>query len=324
MSKIAKYIKLALHNSSAAEAATALKMAAAAMTKEGVNPADYLQEKGGSDDSARVQALEDKIASLNRSISSKDQEITSLRAQLKQAQSSNGNSTASTRALQRQIEDLEDQALLFRRELREAKELAIKWCKEAQQKDAEIKELSRSAVMSAAKAEALEKEARSLGRKNQLFAYAGVICTIAAFLIGGNNATETANSYKDQVMGLNADLYKRDSQITNLENEISRLNRELEAKSKAPVAPVVAPKPIKRPEVTKYTIDSICKAVGGSDLFVTFNVNTRTSTVTEPTDHLPDGYSVSLPSTGAPGVGHKYTLTYSDGTKIPCEVTSVY
>ncbi|EDG3400853.1 hypothetical protein B6T80_23150 [Salmonella enterica subsp. enterica serovar Newport] len=46
MSKIAKFIRLALNNSSASEAATALKQAANAMQAEGVNPSDFLQEVG--------------------------------------------------------------------------------------------------------------------------------------------------------------------------------------------------------------------------------------------------------------------------------------
>ena len=59
MSKIDKFIASTLHNSSANEAAQALKMAASHMQKEGVNPAEFLQYKGTPND---ITALENELA----------------------------------------------------------------------------------------------------------------------------------------------------------------------------------------------------------------------------------------------------------------------
>lgn len=64
MSKIAKFLNLALKNSMAGEAAQALKMAAMAMQAEGVNPASLLQEKGANSGSTAL------VASLQREVSS--------------------------------------------------------------------------------------------------------------------------------------------------------------------------------------------------------------------------------------------------------------
>lgn len=327
MSKIAKYIKLALHNSSAAEAATALKMAAAQMSKEGVNPAEYLSEKGGSDYSAEVERLKADVTRLNGVISNCDKEIMNLRAQLKQAESkATGNHTASTRALQRQIEDLEDQALTYRRELREAKEVAINWCKKAEKLESENKVLAQASVNYSARADKLDKENEKLFSRLKLVAAVGVIGAVICWSMG--NSTGEQGKYELQ-RRVNA----QDTTITDQLSEIAELKAQLAAKPKAPVAVAKsapnpfdqfdAPKPKKR-EVTKYTVDTECEAVGGSELALTFNVNTRTSTVLETTDHLPDGYSVSLPSHGTPNTGYIFNLTYADGTKIPCTVQSVY
>lgn len=70
MKRIKKLISSALHNSSANEAATALKMAAANMQKLGINPADLLRlkvdedEDRHADNTAEVNGLKRKINAL--------------------------------------------------------------------------------------------------------------------------------------------------------------------------------------------------------------------------------------------------------------------
>ncbi|ECW3055627.1 DUF2786 domain-containing protein [Salmonella enterica] len=91
MSKIAKLIRSALNNSSANEAAQALKIAASTMQKEGINPAEFLQEKGAEQPQQPDQSAE----------------------------------------------------------LREAKELAIKWHKVAQSQEEQLKDLAIEAVKNA-------------------------------------------------------------------------------------------------------------------------------------------------------------------------------
>ncbi|EEO8179076.1 hypothetical protein G7D34_003707 [Salmonella enterica] len=115
MSKIAKFIKSALNNSSANEAAQALKMAAATMQKEGLNPAEFLQEKG-VDNSAELEEAINHAAYY-------ESEWLKLKIELEAAKK--GGNPA---------------------ELREAKELAIKWHRIAQAQEAHLKELAPIAV----------------------------------------------------------------------------------------------------------------------------------------------------------------------------------
>ena len=126
-SKIAKFISSALNNSSANEAAQALKMAAATMQKEGLNPAEFLQRKGdGASDAALIERLKSERAFF---------------------ESSAQTTKKMYEDAQRKIRELENRATgafnagqmdSVRAELKEAKQLAIKWCKDAEEKGKEL------------------------------------------------------------------------------------------------------------------------------------------------------------------------------------------
>lgn len=64
MLKIQKFLKSALYNSNANEAAQALKLAASTMQSEGLNPADFLEQKGETSHYAELRDLRDKNARL--------------------------------------------------------------------------------------------------------------------------------------------------------------------------------------------------------------------------------------------------------------------
>lgn len=106
MSKIVKFIRSALNNSSANEAAQALKMAAATMQKEGINPASLLQEKG-IDHTAELEILRSEVALYQSAEKSAKALYESARTELAYLRrKGSGVSPA---------------------ELREAKETAIRW-----------------------------------------------------------------------------------------------------------------------------------------------------------------------------------------------------
>lgn len=107
MSKVAKFIASALNNSSANEAAQALKMAAHQMQKEQLNPADFLQAKGAGADTSK---LESKIEEMQEEIDHWHGMWKESQADLKAAQAAKGS--------------------VDRSELTEARSLAVKYARE--------------------------------------------------------------------------------------------------------------------------------------------------------------------------------------------------
>lgn len=103
--KIKKILSKALNNSSANEAAQALKMAAAAMQSEGVNPNLFLTSKAAGQ--AR-ETLEAEYAELERALAKERSKSSQLESALKAAASKEGD-------------------------LREANELAIHWHRTSQE-----------------------------------------------------------------------------------------------------------------------------------------------------------------------------------------------
>ncbi|EKR4225032.1 hypothetical protein P8G24_004703 [Salmonella enterica] len=144
MSKIAKFIKSALNNSSANEAAQALKMAAATMQKEGINPADLLQEKGANTDDSAVIALKATVDRLQRELEASKHTSNTVNA----------------------------------KELREAKELAIKWHRIAQQQEAHLKDLAPIAVKAQEEVKELTEDKRILKNYVRLLGVGGVLAVI--------------------------------------------------------------------------------------------------------------------------------------------------
>ncbi|TXE41400.1 DUF2786 domain-containing protein [Serratia marcescens] len=150
MEKITKLIRSALNNTSANEASQALKMAANLMQSNGINPSEYLLSKDDSLD-------EEHVRNLNMLISQLEAENEYLANRLN-AMSSKGS----------------------QEELREAKEVAIKWHRRAEALEEESKEFARSSVRSANEASYLES---ALNKKNTHFLYASVIAAVECFII---------------------------------------------------------------------------------------------------------------------------------------------
>lgn len=170
MPKIGKYIRSALNNSNTNEAAQALKLAAIAMQKEGVNPASLLQERDAQ------SACDSELSRANRFL---EHQIRDLKARLARA-----------------LDDGVDAA-----ELREAKGLAIKWHKLAQLREQELKHLT--SVAAAAQTNVSNLEIRLSNVKSRLL----IFCAVASLAVGSifyqlayntgmTNGREQANSEK--------------------------------------------------------------------------------------------------------------------------------
>ncbi|EIM6622202.1 hypothetical protein LNT71_004091 [Salmonella enterica] len=196
MSKIAKLIRSALNNSSANEAAQALKMAAATMQKEGVNPSDLLQEKGanGDDSAALAKALKALDDASDRYIKLHSEKC-ELERQLK-ALKTDGGSTAYG-LLKTRYEELAKTTEATRTELREAKEVAIKWHKVAQSQEEELRDLAIASVKNAE----LEKQHynRAVEWKNR-FIWGAVFacCAVVIAWAGGSTANDPAPVQMDK------------------------------------------------------------------------------------------------------------------------------
>lgn len=150
MEKITKLIRSALNNTSANEASQALKMAANLMQSNGINPSEYLLSKDDSSDKEHISNLNMLITQLeaeNEYLASKLNVISSKGSQ---------------------------------EELREAKEVAIKWHRRAETLEEESKEFARSSVRSANEASYFES---ALKKKSTHFLYVSVIAVVECFII---------------------------------------------------------------------------------------------------------------------------------------------
>ena len=182
MSKIAKLIRSALNNSSANEAAQALKIAAATMQKEGINPAEFLQEKGAEQPQRPDQSAE----------------------------------------------------------LREAKELAIKWHRIAQEKDGELTDLAVQAV----KLAELEKSHynRAVDWKNRCL-WGGVFALCAVVIAWGSGNSSGEKYGKRVSAGTTANqLFEADQKIAQLQADNKFLAKNLESAQAALNSATAAPK----------------------------------------------------------------------------------
>ncbi|EOG8337655.1 hypothetical protein ACLIX5_004453 [Salmonella enterica subsp. enterica serovar Bredeney] len=187
MSKIAKFIKSALNNSSANEAAQALKMAAATMQKEGVNPAEFLQEKGATaDNSARINSLQATIDRLER--------------ELNAAKRTTGGANVA--------------------ELREAKELAIKWHRVAQAQEAHLKELAPIAVAAQEKVKELNNDVSYLRKLVKFFGVGGVVAALVCFGVGSSNGEDTGRTLQANANW--SEMQSKDQQINDLKIQLAQ------------------------------------------------------------------------------------------------------
>lgn len=190
MSKIAKFIKSALNNSSANEAAQALKMAAATMQKEGVNPAEFLQEKGADSDNGAVASLKATVDRLER--------------ELEAAKRSTGSANTA--------------------ELREAKELAIKWHRVAQAQEAHLKELAPVAVAAQEKVASLTEDKRILKNYVTGLGVFGVIAAMFCYGIGSSNGEDTGRTKQASVNW--SEMQSKDQQINDLKIQLAQAQAE--------------------------------------------------------------------------------------------------
>lgn len=278
MNKIEKFISSALHNSSANEAAQALKMAAVAMQGEGVNPSDVLQRKGE-----------------------------------KQAHNQS--------------------------ELREAKELAIKWHNVAMRLEEESREIAKAAIDSQAIATTASLDVKKWKNRATILFACGAVAVCVAYGFGKDSGAEqgrllAATGYTWQ------DIHTRDQQITALQNQISELktkalpdqNKQSKQAKKANVFDQFD-KPVKNkydsalkdvkvwsPKAGIYGLKAVCTNSQGVSFYPEWNININESKVREQTHIMPTGYSLSLPTDGAPVKGVKFTLTYQGGTQVACKV----
>ncbi|HAV9873795.1 TPA: hypothetical protein JLH60_004771 [Escherichia coli] len=199
MSKIAKFIKSALNNSSANEAAQALKMAAATMQKEGLNPAEFLQEKGADSDSSAVNSLKATVDRLQR--------------ELEAAKRTTGGANVA--------------------ELREAKELAIKWHRVAQAQEAHLKELAPIAVEAQEKVKKLTGDVSYLQKLVKFFGVGGVVAAIACFAFGSSNGEDTGRSLQANANW--SEMQSKDQEITSLKNQVAFYQAKAEQPAPAPI-----------------------------------------------------------------------------------------
>lgn len=195
MSKIAKLIRSALNNSSANEAAQALKIAAATMQKEGINPADFLQEKG-----------------------------------------------------EQQPERPDNSA-----ELREAKELAIKWHRVAQAQEQQLAELAPIAVAAQEKVASLTEDKRILKNWVRIFGVGGVVAALFCWGVGMSNGEDNGRALQ-----ANANW----SQLAAKDSEISNLKGRLEALEAAPANQVIDNLAASNPAPTTDNNTAICTIQG--------------------------------------------------------------
>lgn len=181
MQKIDKLIRLSLYNPNANEAASALKRAAAVMQEGGINPADFLQEKGANSSHGRSAA-----------------EYRALQNDYLALQNGHRVLQSDCQALQRKIKELEARLANNRSgtadasELREAKEQAIKWYRISQTLNESLKGLAPATVLAQAKIEHLQTQ---LGKFKKRFIPLGILVLIAisavsyqvAYSAGENN-----------------------------------------------------------------------------------------------------------------------------------------
>ncbi|EBA3920946.1 hypothetical protein EE88_21695 [Salmonella enterica] len=209
--KIAKFIKSALNNSSANEAAQALKMAAATMQKEGLNPAEFLQEKGEANDSEQVKALNGLLSwwkgqheAMQQKAQGFESKVNALQRELESAKRSTGSANTA--------------------ELREAKELAIKWHRVAQAQEAHLKELAPVAVAAQEKVTRLEADNKTLVSRVQIFGVLGVLAALICYGVGSSNGEDTGRTKQAAVNW--SEMQSKDQQINDLKIQLAQAQAE--------------------------------------------------------------------------------------------------
>lgn len=192
-----------MNNSSANEAAQALKMAAARMQSEGVNPASLLQLKGSSDNSDLLKRI-DEWSSAFHSTNDKLQRALAEIENLKRREASASSKGANDSELRKVRADLSTAQYA----LREAKEAAVKWYKRAETAEKELTKVSDNskdleiALESASRyqkafvnAESKYEKASKIGRWS--LAAAGVLLVGVVVLNDANNDLKYSTSHTD-------------------------------------------------------------------------------------------------------------------------------
>lgn len=264
--KIRKMIGKALNNSSASEAAQALKSAASVMHKEGLDPKAFLVRKEDAQDGAKLEVLRSEYAALQRSFDDERRRALHLESVLAAAR---GNPA----------------------DLREAKELAIKWHRTSQEQDEKLGNL------------------RGWIKKLSVFS---IVLGVGGYVTGGAVANHSSSDYVDS---LRSQMKAKDKQIGALQNQLQTASVKPGNKRKAESLPKSA---TSRNGV--YTLKADCINGQGNKFSPAWTVNTNTYEVDESTKMLADGYSLSLSDKAIPANGQRFKLTYQSGSVINCTV----
>ncbi|MDZ7324728.1 hypothetical protein N4G41_24155 [Kosakonia sacchari] len=312
-SKINKLISSALNNSSANEAAQALKMAASSMQKEGLNPKDFLASK--DERNAELELLRSEYADLQQTCESMRHATLRLERELDAARKGGGNYA----------------------DLREAKELAIKWHRISQEYEAHLNVLGPTA---AAAQETIKRQGEKLsdlrGWVKTLILLTGV-ASVGGYVFGGAAANNSMNESIDALR----------LQLDNKDEKIAALQKQIQISAAKPTAKRKTEQPQDSNQNKKanifdqfddnsmdskltaqgsygrkgiYNLKADCVNARGNIFTPQWKVDINNFLVEESTHILPDGYSLSLPDKSVPGVGQKFKLTYQGGSVVNCTV----
>lgn len=274
MSKIAKFISSALNNSSANEAAQALKMAAVTMQKEGVNPAELLQHKG-DDNRADMEALKAQLAESDQALKTLRIKAIQLEKDLTRAKRSGSNPA----------------------ELREAKELAIKWHKAATSLDDQLTEMSVVAVQAQnLSSKYFDKAAKWKSRCSwgtSLFGFIGLIMVIHI----SDQSDDIAHlhyslkSIQNHMIDQTAPKPVPTPKPAVVKSEPAPLTDEWMQQSVPKPAPAAW-----HPKGGVYSLNAQCDGSKGKKFNVSFSVDINKANIEETTKILPNPFHVTMVS----------------------------
>lgn len=288
MSKLAKFLQSALNNSNANEAAQALKLAAATMQSEGVNPSDYLEQKGQNTHQAELLILREQHALAVRS-----------------------HQAAQNRLRQLEAENVElrrtgESGMQYAAELREAKEQAIKWYKRSESNETQLKELAPIAVAAQEKVSHLQKE---------LARHKGTPVSKLGWFLGVSIAAGVITHFATK-----SDVYAEGYKAGKLDGE-SQARQEVKTARPTDRVNLTG---LWIPENGIYDIEASCLGKKGP-YKTSFKIFMLDNNAKETSRVISEKFALAMPSEGAVPVGYKFTLILmKSGEKQSCIVKKVW